>query len=247
MEIPRKAWQEYISKLSKINQKAAQIMADWIDANGYDSIENMIAVANGLTQKYGEASAALAAEMYDAIALAQGAAVPAAMPAEVMPSGYVAATVRSTVETSEKTVPMIVGRIVKQAGADTMAQNAQRDNAQFAWIPSGDTCPYCLKIASYGWLDAGKNALKDGHAKHIHSNCDCEYAVRFDGKSEVDGYEPSKYKELLKPAEGETVKDKINSIRVEQYEKNRDKILEQKRIAYRARKEREKNNDNTTP
>lgn len=151
MEVPRKAWQTYIAKLSKINKKAAQIMTEWIDVNGYDSIEDMIAVANGLTQKYGEAAAALACEMYDSIAAASGVAVPPAIPAEVMPEEYVAATVRKVYDKAPTTIPNVIERIVKQAGADTTLQNAQRDGAQFAWIPNGDTCAFCITLASRGW------------------------------------------------------------------------------------------------
>ena len=213
MEIPRKAWQNYISKLSKINKKAAQIMTDWINANGYDSIENMIAVANGLTQKYGEASAALACEMYDSIAAASGVAVPPAIPAEVMPEEYVAQAVRKTVDQAPTTVPNVVGRMVKQAGADTMLQNARRDGAQFAWIPSGDTCAFCITLASRGWQYMSRNALKNGHAEHIHSNCDCEYAIRFSEKDDVAGYDPQKYEEMYRNADGNTPQEKINAMR----------------------------------
>lgn len=213
MEIPRKAWQNYISKLSKINKKAAQIMTDWIDANGYDSIENMIAVANGLTQKYGEASAALACEMYDSIAAASGVAVPPAIPAEVMPEEYVAQAARKTVDQAPTTVPNVVGRMVKQAGADTMLQNARRDGAQFAWVPSGDTCAFCIVLASRGWQYMSKNALKNGHAEHIHSNCDCEYAIRFSEKDDVAGYDPQKYEEMYRNADGNTPQEKINAMR----------------------------------
>lgn len=237
MEIPRKAWQNYISKLSKINKKAAQIMTDWIDANGYGSIENMIAVANGLTQKYGEASAALACEMYDSIAAASGVAVPPAVPAEVMPEEYVAATVRRTIEKAPTTIPNVIERIVKQAGADTTLQNAQRDGAQFAWIPSGDTCAFCITLASRGWQYMSKKALKNGHAEHIHSNCDCQYSIRFDSNSGVAGYDPQKYAEMYYGADGSTPDEKVNAMRRENYAKNREKILEQKRIAYQVRKE----------
>ena len=45
-------------------------------------------------------------------------------------------------------------------------------------------------LASNGWQKASKKALKGGHAEHIHANCDCTYAIRFDGKSNVAGYDP---------------------------------------------------------
>lgn len=233
MEIPKSDWERYIKKLSAINKKAADLMRGWIEANGYDSIEELIYWANGLTQKYGEAAATLACEMYDSIAAASGVIVPASVPASVVPEGYVAKAVRETLNKSPATVPNVVGRMVKQAGADTMLQNAQRDGAQFAWIPSGDTCAFCITLASRGWQYMSKKALKNGHAEHIHSNCNCEYAVRFDEKSGVAGYDPKKYEDMYYGADGNTPQEKINALRREMYAENKDKINAQKRAAYK--------------
>lgn len=77
-----------------------------------------------------------------------------------------------------------------------------------------------------------KNALKNGHAEHIHANCDCTYSVRFDGKSGVKGYDPQKYRDMYYGAEGDTPKERINSLRRMHYEQNRDVINAQKRAAY---------------
>ena len=48
-----------------------------------------------------------------------------------------------------------VSRLVKRAGADTTLKNAQRDGAEFAWVPHGDSCAFCLTLASRGWQRAG--------------------------------------------------------------------------------------------
>ena len=132
-----------------------------------------------------------------------------------------------------------VGRLVKRTGADTMLKNALRDGAEFAWVPAGDTCAFCITLASRGWQRASKAAIKGGHAEHIHSNCDCTYAIRFDGKSNVAGYDPDQYLRMYEGAEGDTWQEKVNSMRRAQYAENREKINAQKRAAYAARKERE--------
>ena len=94
---------------------------------------------------------------------------------------------------------------MKQAGADTMLRNAARDGAEFAWVPHGsETCPMCLTIASNGWRKASKKTMKGDHADHIHGNCDCEFAIRFDGKSTVEGYDPDALREQYDNAEGST-------------------------------------------
>ena len=221
MEIPRSDWERYIRKLAAINNKAAGLMQKWIEANGYGSAEDMIAFANGLTQRYGEASAALACEMYDAIAAASGVTVEAAVPAYVVPEGYVAKAVQEKLTEAPTEIPALVGRMVKQANADTMLRNADRDGAQFAWIPHGDTCAFCIMLASRGWQHQSEKAMKNGHAEHIHSNCDCEYCVRFDAKTSVAGYDPQKYADMYYSADGNTPQEKINAMRREQYAKEK--------------------------
>ncbi len=84
-----------------------------------------------------------------------------------------------------------------------------------------------------GWQRASKKALKGDHAEHIHTHCNCEYAVRFDSRTTVAGYDPEKYLKQYEDYGGD-----INAMRRAQYAKNKDKINAQKRAAYAARKER---------
>ena len=237
MTVTDKAWQSYIKKLSAINRKAAKIMQDWISVNGLDYPEELISYAYGIVGKYGEAAGALACEMYDTLARAQGKILPDAVPAEPATYSEVARAVIGTKKERPGQVPDTVARLVKQTAADTTLQNAKRDGAQFAWIPHGDTCSFCITLASRGWQYMSKNALKNGHAEHIHANCDCEYGVRFDGKSNVAGYDPDKYLEQYNNAEGTKPQDKINSMRREQYAKDADKINARRRELYAEKKE----------
>ena len=104
--------------------------------------------------------------MYDAVASASRVNVPEAEPAPTPEYGEVAKAVNGTVKnSSERQIPRTVGRLVKRTGADTTLKNAQRDGAQFAWIPSGDTCAFCLTLASRGWQNMSDKALKNGHAE----------------------------------------------------------------------------------
>lgn len=235
MEITRADWSEYVRKLSAIDSKAASLMEEYIAAHGYDDPDALVRYAHALATKYGEASGALACEMYDEVAAAQGAHVPPAVPADTATYGETAKAIRGTWNVSPDSVPATTGRLVKQTGADTILKNAKRDGAQFAWVPGGDTCIFCMTLASRGWQYMSKGALKGGHAEHIHANCDCTYAVRFDGKSGVKGYDPDKYKAMYDAAEGSNSREKINSMRREQYAENKDRINAQKRMRYAER------------
>ena len=91
-------------------------------------------------------------------------------------------------------------------------------------------------LASNGWQNQSARAMKGNHASHIHPNCDCTYAVRFDGKSNVKGYNPDKYKAMYQNAEGSSWNDKLNSMRRIQYQENKDRINAQKRANYAEKK-----------
>lgn len=58
-----------------------------------------------------------------------------------------------------------------------------------------------------------KEALKNGHAEHIHANSDCQYAIRFDSNSTIEGYDPEKYKKIYDFAPGKDSDKKINNLR----------------------------------
>ncbi len=237
--ISANAWQAYIKRLSALNKAAADDMIGYIRRFGYMDIDGLIDFAYGVATKYGEGAAALSAQMYDAIAELSGQIFDPAVPAPTATYQKVAKTVQGVAKQSqnENMMANAVGRLVKQAGADTTLRNALRDGAEFAWIPSGDTCAFCIALASRGWQRASKAAIKGGHAEHIHSNCDCNYAIRFDSSTNVRGYDPDKYREMYDDADGRSPKDKINAMRREFYAENKDEINAQKRSAYEKRRE----------
>ena len=230
MKLTAQTWSEYVAHLARLNQSAGQLMADYIAAHGTGDTDALIAYAHALVTKYGEGSAELACQMYDALAAAAKAGVPAAEPAQTASYGEVARMVQAT-KASPPQMQRGVSRLVKRAGADTTLKNALRDGAEFAWIPQGDTCAFCLTLASRGWQKASQAAIKGGHAEHIHANCDCEYAIRFDGTSTVTGYDPDKYLRQYRAADGD-----INKLRRVNYAANKERINAQKRAAYAARK-----------
>lgn len=213
MKMPWDDWQKYIDKMAAINEKAGELLKQFIRENGTDDVQALIDFAFALTTKYGEAAAALACQMYDETAAAEGVTLPAAEPAAVAEGSEVAKAMWATKD-NENTAAGAVGRLIKRTAADTTLKNAARDGAQFAWVPHGDTCAFCITLASRGWQYISKKALKKGHAEHIHAHCDCQYAIRHDLKSTVEGYAPEKYLRMYEDADkGAKPKDKINALR----------------------------------
>ena len=236
MTISERDWNNYIQRLAKLDKRAGDAMAEYIAKYGTEDTEGLIVYANALVTKYGEGSAELAAQMYDEMAQAAGVNVSPAEPAEPPSMTEVAKAVYSTLS-SPPSMKDAVSRMVKQAGADTTLKNALRDGAEFAWVPGGTGCAFCLTLASRGWQKASKKAIKGGHAQHIHANCKCNYAIRFDSRTNVAGYDPDKYLQMYENAEGDTPDEKINAMRRAQYQEKKGEINAQKREAYRARKD----------
>ena len=230
MQITARTWNEYIARLSKLNEKAGQQMAEYVAAHGTEDGPALIAYAHALVTKYGEGSAELACQMYDALAEASKANLPAAEPAATAEYGEVARMVNATKRQNPANLPNGVRRLVKRAGADTTLPTAIRDGAEWAWVPHGDTCPFCIMLASNGWQKASAKLLKGGHASHIHANCDCEFAVRFDGSTTVAGYDPEKYLRQYRAAGSD-----VNAMRRIDYAARKDAINAQKRAAYALR------------
>ena len=223
MKISRRDWNEYSEMLAELSRLASDEMQTFLESHGIENTELIVDVAHALVTKYGEASAAAACNLYDEIAEKQGKAVRSAEPAETASREKTAGAVYGSLKDSPegRKLKQIPDRLVKQAAADTMLQNAKRDGAEWAWIPSGDGCAMCMTIASRGWLPASSAQLSGGHASHIHANCKCQFAIRFDKNLSVEGYDPDELKRQYDAAEGSGSRQKINYLRRKRYEKNR--------------------------
>lgn len=202
----------YVRKMHELNVAAATEMQAYIDKFGFGNMSALVAEAEYLATKYGEGSSSLACLLYDYLAEQQGAKVPPAVPAPVATHDETWGAVQGALNEGEGKVANAVSRLVKQAGADTIQQNASRDHAQMAFVPVGQTCAFCMMLGSRGWESVSRNAKS--HAAHIHANCDCQYIVRFNPSEGVAGYDPNKYKRIYYDADpGGSSKDKINAMR----------------------------------
>lgn len=242
MIISETTWREkFIARLRKINEAAVATVQEYLTSHSLITLQDwnaLIDYAYSVSSAYGESAASIACEFYDALAAASNANIPSAEPAPTATYQEVAKAIRGTGKSENiDLMANSIGRLVKMAGVDTTMQNALRDGAEWAWIPSGDTCAFCLVLASRGWQKASKKAIRGGHAEHIHANCDCAYAVRFNRETNVEGYDSTLFLDIYENAEGDNPEEKINSMRRALYAENKDEINEQKRENYAANKE----------
>lgn len=217
MKITQAEWNKYIKTMSLLSDTASKEFAEWANNNGgWNAIDRnlMAEAAYQIASKYADSSSALAGEMYEAIANAENKIVKRAEMADEVDYGQLAKAINGALKhsTNDDFVSSPVGRAVKQAGADTMLKNASRDGAEFAWIPSGDSCPFCLVLASNGWRRASKKTTNGNHAEHIHTNCNCQFAIRFNKDTQIEGYDPIAYQKMYYDAEGNTSSEKMKSL-----------------------------------
>lgn len=230
MQITSKEWLDYVTKLASINKKASTLLNDFIQVHGTEDMYPIIEYAYSLVNRYGGASSELACQMYDQLAKLQNANVIGAVPADLPEMADVARAINGTKDKLNGPADAI-GRLVKKSASDTMIQNAKRDGAEYAWINHGDSCVYCKYLSSFGWLHANLNN-GNRYLGHIHNHCDCEFAIRFDGESTVEGYDPVRISKEIDDAEGATINEKLNSMRRKQYEHDGEKIRAQKRKVF---------------
>lgn len=218
-EVPTSLLDELTDEVNKLSGDAQEktraalktLIADWEKHGGGDvatlrnaAYETIEAV---LLYYADTCAAARAAEYYDAVRQAQGfsggySAVAESMRDPDATLGAVKYFVGKVVEGApEAFVSLCVKRIdeeIRRAANRCVAHNARKDPAKprYARVPRGETCGFCLMLASFGF-----NAKTEEAASHSHAHCDCRIVPGFDGKTKVRGYDPDgmyeRYNECL--------------------------------------------------
>ncbi len=194
-----------VNKLSgdaqqKTGDALAAILADW-ERNGGGDIaalrETAYEAIDTVLSYYADTcAAARAAEYYDAVRAAQG-----------FPGSYsaVAESLRDPSSTLDA-VRYFVGKVAegkattflslclarvdeetRRAANRCVAYNATKDPAKprYGRVPRGETCGFCLMLASFGFYAKTIEA-----AEHSHAHCDCRIVPGFNGQTTVKGYKP---------------------------------------------------------
>lgn len=213
------------------------------DAAASEAVKVMEAFCRGAT----DAAAALAAEFYD-MARADVYEGPYTFAAQAVSARVPEATrqavqgiVRGTAAPSAIVDKLVqrLGYEVRRAAGDCVLANGRRDRAspRYARVPTGpETCPFCLMLASRGFVYTSK--LAAGELDHYHANCDCRVVPSWGG-SEVSGYDPTAYydkwqaavdeeAERMAERDGTTEREAYDAI-MARYRKSADKANKRRR------------------
>ena len=240
------AWELYTAHLEAQRQAAFDLAFKWamnhLGEEQFTRKCRRMMVENSIY--HGKATAALAASWFDQVAKASKANVDKAFvvndPVKLRNQRMAIALRKSLPKLVAgddegfcKAIASAVAADVKRQATNTVMLNAQKNGAEYAWIPGGEeTCAFCIALAANGWQPAARATALGEHADHIHDNCMCEFAIRFDKSTDYSSYDAQKYSEIYADADGRSSQDKINSIRRDLYAENADKIREQHRERY---------------
>lgn len=182
----------------------AELVAWWRslaeEADSVDVSAGLQRFMVALVGSFGSASASLAADWYDGLRDAAGVPDPfSALASDTLPAEQIEAGARWSVEPlfgaeSDRDAALQratgqVQRYVQQAGRDTITASAQADPGKPRWarVPQGETCAWCLILASRGAVYLSEQSA--GELNRYHNDCDCQPTPTWDGSVpyDVDG------------------------------------------------------------
>lgn len=206
------AYSDYFNAVKGCSEAAQLDFAKiWalIDLNKPDEARDLLLeLLPPLVDQYGEAAATAAAEMYEAVMMAEKGIYKAADIADTYGSKieksvrYAAGFIfNDEKEKSFSTLSLALDYYLKQPARDTVFNNCKRDRnlgARYARVPQGETtCDFCIMLASRGFVYRTKNSAGD-MGNDYHHSCDCLPVVSFVDNPSVPGYDPDYYYEQYK-------------------------------------------------
>lgn len=204
---------EQITSFNNVKSQLVEAATDEFLEYIYDGItpEEVIDIAASIGQKYALLGAELGAQWYDLCSELAGIDADAAEVAEVDAEAVDAKT-RATFERSQQpTVQAVfndlmqnlVNDSIRQTGEANLWRDYERGLAGGRWcrVPVGETCAWCLMLASQGaWYLSEQSALGQ-EAGHYHDGCNCVAVYHADPDS-IRGYENlGKYKAMYYDAD----------------------------------------------
>lgn len=179
---------------------AAAELESWAAAHPGRTVEEAreaaIATASRVSSAYGRVSAATSGRLFDELAEAQGHGARFEV-VDTTGAAYTEEAVRKLAnrlrdgdeDGFRRGVSQLVGNQVRRNSQASMAANCDRAGVRWARVPSGPKpCPFCFMVASRGFVYKSKASA--GGFTQWHKGCMCAVVPDFDGKTEVQGYDP---------------------------------------------------------
>lgn len=180
----------------------AEIAQALIDTPDEVKREVMLESMYGLVSDYGDAAAVESLGWYLAVraeAVGFDDGFQPSLP-EQLPEDVVHASTRwalgelmkgEDLDKALKSLNGVLDRLVKKLGRESIVRAADSDPKKPRWarVPHGQTCAWCLMLASRGWVYL--DAQSAGAARQWHADCDCQIVPAWGKKTpKIAGYDP---------------------------------------------------------
>lgn len=207
---------EQIQSFNHVKSQLTEVAVDELLGEMYDGItvEEIIAEATRIAEKYAYLGAELGAQWYELCSELAGIEIEPAIVDEVDVEALEAKAQR-TLDRSESTVAEtaqqvfnsylqnVINDSIRTTGNANLWRDYERGLAGGRWcrVPVGDTCAWCLMLASQGaWYLSEESAL-GREAGHYHDDCNCTAVYHADPDS-IAGYSNlGRYKEMYYDAD----------------------------------------------
>lgn len=206
---------EQIQSFGNVTDQLRQAAVDEFMEYVYDgmSIEEVIDAASTVAAKYSYLGCELGAQWYDLCSELAGVdAEPAELPE--VDSEAIKSRTRDAFEKSQQPTVQgvfndfmqnIINDSVRKTGSANLWRDYERGIAGGRWcrVPVGDTCAWCMMLASQGaWYVSEESALGSS-PDHYHEGCDCKAVYHADAES-IQGYSDlAKYKKMYYDADND--------------------------------------------
>lgn len=164
--------------------------------------EVMLESMYGLVSDYGDAAAVESLGWYLAVRAEAVGLDDGFLPSlpEQLPEDVVHASTRwalgelmkgEDLDKALKSLNGVLDRLVKKLGRESIVRAADSDPKKPRWarVPHGQTCAWCLMLASRGWVYL--DAQSAGAARQWHADCDCQIVPAWGKKTpKIAGYDP---------------------------------------------------------
>lgn len=202
--------------------------------------EELFSIATQLGEKYSLLGSELGAQWYD---LCTQLAEIEAEPAELSPVSTEDINARVTAAMNadpglidsvfNSYLQNIVNDSIRRTGNANLWRDYERGLAGGKWarVPVGETCAWCLMLASNGaWYLSEETALGTS-ANHYHSDCNCVAVYHADAES-IKGYKDlEKYKQMYYTADDMRI---ANSEKIERYPEELQQRVDMARAKFEA-------------
>ena len=238
---------EQIQSYGYVSEQLRQAAIDELLGEMYDGItpQEIVDKATRIAAKYKMLGAELGAQWYDLCTELAGIN---ADPAQVQPVDSDSVKDRAAAYADHATPETVqnvfiqflqneINESIRTTGTDNLWRDYKRGLTPGKWarVPVGDTCAFCLMLASQGAWYLTKESALGKYAGHYHDGCDCIAVYHADPES-IAGYgNLAKYKRMYYDADNtrranasgrekysDDLKDRINSAKIKHELRNVD-------------------------